>query len=37
VTLARHVSTSGGGEGAVVHAFAGEEHWHGALPDSFMW
>jgi quercetin dioxygenase-like cupin family protein len=24
------------GEGAVVHAFAGEEHWHGALPDSFM-
>jgi quercetin dioxygenase-like cupin family protein len=24
------------GEGAVVHAFAGEEHWHGALPDSFL-
>jgi quercetin dioxygenase-like cupin family protein len=24
------------GEGAVVHAFAGEDHWHGALPDSFM-
>jgi hypothetical protein len=23
-------------EGAIVHAFAGEEHWHGALPDSFM-
>jgi hypothetical protein len=19
-----------------VHAFAGEEQWHGALPDSFM-
>ena len=19
-----------------MHAFAGEEHWHGALPDSFM-
>ena len=27
---------AGIGEGAVVHAFAGEEHWHGALPDSFM-
>lgn len=27
---------TGIGEGAVVHAFAGEEHWHGALPDSFM-
>jgi quercetin dioxygenase-like cupin family protein len=24
------------GDGAVVHAFAGELHWHGALPDSFM-
>ena len=24
------------GEGAVVHAFAGEVHWHGALPGSFM-
>jgi quercetin dioxygenase-like cupin family protein len=24
------------GDGAVVHAFAGEVHWHGALPDSFM-
>ena len=24
------------GEGAVVHAFAGEDHWHGALPDAFM-
>ena len=24
------------GDGVVVHAFAGEEHWHGALPDSFM-
>ena len=24
------------GDGAVVHAPAGEEHWHGALPDSFM-
>jgi quercetin dioxygenase-like cupin family protein len=23
-------------EGAIVHAFADEEHWHGALPDSFM-
>lgn len=29
-------AASGIGEGAVVHAFAGEEHWHGALPDSFM-
>ena len=27
---------AGIGEGTVVHAFAGEEHWHGALPDSFM-
>jgi quercetin dioxygenase-like cupin family protein len=27
---------TGIGEGAVVHAFAGEEHWHGAFPDSFM-
>jgi len=23
-------------DGAVVHAFAGEIHWHGALPDAFM-
>jgi quercetin dioxygenase-like cupin family protein len=22
--------------GAVVHAAAGEEHWHGALPNAFM-
>ena len=29
-------AVAGIGEGAVVHAFAGEEHWHGALPDSFM-
>jgi quercetin dioxygenase-like cupin family protein len=24
------------GDGTVVHAAAGEEHWHGALPDSYM-
>ena len=30
------IGATGIGEGAVVHAFAGEEHWHGALPDSFM-
>jgi quercetin dioxygenase-like cupin family protein len=23
-------------DGTVVHAFAGEIHWHGALPDAFM-
>ena len=23
-------------DGTVVHAFAGEIHWHGALPDTFM-
>ena len=24
------------GDGTVVHAVAGEVHWHGALPDAFM-
>lgn len=24
------------GDGIVVHGEGGEEHWHGALPDSFM-
>ena len=24
------------GDGVVVHGVAGEEHWHGALPDAFM-
>jgi quercetin dioxygenase-like cupin family protein len=24
------------GDGVVVHGAAGEEHWHGALPDAFM-
>jgi quercetin dioxygenase-like cupin family protein len=24
------------GDGVVVHGAAGEEHWHGALPGSFM-
>ena len=24
------------GDGVVVHACPKEEHWHGALPDSFM-
>jgi quercetin dioxygenase-like cupin family protein len=23
-------------DGTVVHAFAGEVHWHGAAPDTFM-
>jgi quercetin dioxygenase-like cupin family protein len=23
-------------DGTVVHAFAGEVHWHGALPEAFM-
>lgn len=31
-----HDGVQGIGEGAVVHAAAGEQHWHGALPDSFM-